>query len=60
MTDWMDDVRRQSGVAEGKGPDTPVRDVMTPDVKYCFEDGDLEDVAQHGRHPGSASAGHDS
>ncbi len=32
------------GVAEGKGPDTPVREVMTPDVKYCFED---EDVARN-------------
>jgi CBS domain-containing protein len=35
------------GVAEGKGPDTPVRDVMTPDVKYCFDDEDLEDVARN-------------
>src|SRR5688572_18079237 len=26
------------GVAQGKGPDTPVREVMTADVKYCFED----------------------
>ena len=25
-------------VAEGKGPDTSVREVMTQDVKYCFED----------------------
>ena len=31
-------------VAAGKGPDTPVRDVMSPDVKYCFEDEDLDDV----------------
>jgi len=33
-------------VAAGKGPDTPVREVMTMEVKYCFEDDDLEDVAQ--------------
>jgi CBS domain-containing protein len=33
-------------VAAGKGPDTPVRDVMSQEVKYCFEDDDLEDVAQ--------------
>ena len=23
-------------VAQGKGPDTKVREVMTPDVQYCF------------------------
>jgi CBS domain-containing protein len=33
------------GVAAGKSPDTPVRDVMTHEVKYCFEDEDVEDVA---------------
>jgi CBS domain-containing protein len=33
-------------VAAGKGPDTPVGDVMTKDVKYCFEDDELEDVAE--------------
>jgi CBS domain-containing protein len=32
-------------VAEGKGPDTPVRDVMTKEVLYCFEDEDLDSVA---------------
>jgi CBS domain-containing protein len=35
------------GVAQGKGPDTPVREVMTPDVKYCFEDEDIEQVARN-------------
>ena len=35
------------GVAQGKGPDTPVREVMTPDVKYCYEDEDLDHVAQN-------------
>ena len=31
----------------GKGPDTPVREVMTAEVKYCFEDQDLDDVADN-------------
>jgi CBS domain-containing protein len=26
------------GVALDKGPDTKVRDVMSPEVKYCFDD----------------------
>src|ERR687883_714396 len=34
-------------VAEGKGPDTPIREVMTEDVKYCFEDDDTGDVARN-------------
>ena len=34
-------------VAAGKGPDTPVREVMSKEVKYCFEDEDLEHVAQN-------------
>jgi len=34
-------------VAVGKGPDTPVRDVMSKEVKYCFEDEDLEHVAKN-------------
>ena len=25
-------------VAQGKGPDTPVREVMSTDIKYCYED----------------------
>jgi CBS domain-containing protein len=32
-------------VAAGKGPDTVVRDVMTEDMKYCFEDDEIGDVA---------------
>lgn len=32
-------------VAEGKGPDTPVRDVMSPEVCYCFEDQEIDEVA---------------
>ena len=35
------------GVALGLGPDTPVSEVMTEDVKYCFEDQDLEQVMQN-------------
>jgi predicted transcriptional regulator len=34
-------------VAEGKGPDTPIREVMTEDVKYCYEDDDTNDVARN-------------
>jgi CBS domain-containing protein len=34
-------------VAQGKGPDTPVREVMTADVKYCFEDEDTDQVARN-------------
>jgi CBS domain-containing protein len=34
-------------VGSGMGPKTPVRDVMTAEVKYCFEDEDLDDVAQN-------------
>jgi CBS domain-containing protein len=34
-------------VAAGKGPDTPVREVMSTDVKYCFEDDDLDEVAHN-------------
>lgn len=33
------------GVAEGMGPETPIRDIMTDEVKYCFEDDDLDSVA---------------
>jgi CBS domain-containing protein len=34
-------------VAAGKGPDTPVREVMSQEVKYCFEDEELDHVAKH-------------
>jgi CBS domain-containing protein len=34
-------------VAEGKGPDTPIREVLTDDVKYCYEDDDTDDVARN-------------
>ena len=32
-------------IASGRGPDTPVRDVMTQEIKYCFEDQTVEEVA---------------
>lgn len=35
------------GVAAGKGPDVKIRDVMTQDVKYCYEDQDTEEVASN-------------
>ena len=34
-------------VAVGKGPDTPVREVMSEHVHYCYDDEDLDDVAQN-------------
>lgn len=35
------------GVALGKGPETPVREVMTSDVKYCFDDEEVSAVLQN-------------
>ncbi|MER9135620.1 CBS domain-containing protein [Mesorhizobium sp. M0047] len=32
------------GIAQGKGPDAKIREVMTPDVEYCFGDEDADDV----------------
>jgi len=32
------------GIGLGRGPDTRVGDVMTADVKYCFEDQELDEV----------------
>lgn len=34
-------------VAANKGPDTTVGEAMTHDVKYCFEDEDVEDVCEN-------------
>ena len=33
-------------VAEGRDPQTKVREVMTQKIQYCFADDDVEDVAQ--------------
>lgn len=35
------------GVAHGRDPDTPIREVMTDEVMYCFEDEDVEYVARN-------------
>jgi CBS domain-containing protein len=34
-------------VAEGKSPDTPVREVMSQEVLYCFDDQEIEEVARN-------------
>jgi uncharacterized protein (TIGR02284 family) len=34
-------------VAKGLGGETRIREVMTPDVKYCFDDQPLEEVARY-------------
>lgn len=34
-------------VAEGKGPDTKIRDVMTKDVRYCFDDQEIDEVQKN-------------
>ncbi len=34
-------------VGMGKGPQTLVQDIMSPEVKYCYEDEDTEHVAQN-------------
>jgi len=34
-------------VAEGRAPTTKVRDIMTEEVLYCFDDQDLDEVAQN-------------
>ena len=34
-------------VAAGKGPKTLVRDVMSQEVLYCFEDQDLDEVSRN-------------
>jgi CBS domain-containing protein len=33
-------------VAEGRGPETPLREIMTHDVVCCFEDEDVENAVQ--------------
>jgi CBS domain-containing protein len=35
------------GVAAGKGADTKIGEVMTEDVKYCFEDEDVDHVIEN-------------
>ncbi|MGH8216873.1 MAG: CBS domain-containing protein, partial [Rhodanobacteraceae bacterium] len=33
--------------AQNKGPETPVRDIMSDKIKYCFDDEDVEEVARN-------------
>ena len=33
------------GLAEDCGPESKVRQVMTPDVKYCYADQDVDEIA---------------
>jgi len=33
------------GLAQGKGPRAKVREVMTPEVKYCFYDQEIDEIA---------------
>jgi CBS domain-containing protein len=35
------------GLAEGKGPDAKVREAMTQEVMYCFDDEDIQHVCQN-------------
>jgi CBS domain-containing protein len=35
------------GIAEGKGPDAKIHDVMSQEVKYCFEDEEVAHVAEN-------------
>jgi len=34
-------------LAQGKAGDTAIREVMSQEVKYCFEEDDLDDVARN-------------
>jgi CBS domain-containing protein len=35
------------GIADGNGPDARVRDAMTDEVMYCFEDEDIQHICQN-------------
>ena len=35
------------GIGTGRGPESRVGDIMTAEVKYCFEDQEIEDIAQN-------------
>src|SRR5262245_13625639 len=35
------------GIAQGRGPDAKVSDVMTSDIKYCFDDQDVAEVSSN-------------
>ncbi|CCV08282.1 putative inosine-5`-monophosphate dehydrogenase protein [Mesorhizobium metallidurans STM 2683] len=35
------------GIAKGKGPDAKIRDVMSAEVKFCFDDQEVGEVLQN-------------
>ena len=35
------------GIAAGKGPKAKVRDVMTKDIKYCFENQEIDEITRN-------------
>ena len=35
------------GISHGLGPEASVRDVMSAEVEYCFEDDEIDDLAQN-------------
>lgn len=34
-------------VAAGRDANTPVREAMSPEIKYCFEDDDVEEICEN-------------
>lgn len=38
------------GISRGLGPDARVRDVMSDEVRYCFDDDEIDDLAQSMAH----------
>jgi CBS domain-containing protein len=38
------------GISHGLGPEARVRDVMSAEVRYCFEDDDIDGLAQNMAH----------
>lgn len=34
-------------IAEGRGPDTPIRDVMSKEIMYCFDDQTIDEVTRN-------------
>lgn len=34
-------------VSEGRGPQTPIRDVMSTEVKYCYDDQTVEEITRN-------------
>ena len=35
------------GLANGRGADTPIREVMSEEIRYCYEDQTIEEVSQN-------------